>query len=43
MREQVREALRVLPPEQLKVLELAYFLGYTHMEIQSFWTCRSGL
>ena len=31
--EQVREALRGLPPEQLKVLELAYFSGYTHMEI----------
>ena len=30
---QVREALRGLPPEQLKVLELAYFSGYTHMEI----------
>jgi RNA polymerase sigma-70 factor, ECF subfamily len=28
-REQVREALRGLPPEQLKVLELAYFSGYT--------------
>ncbi len=32
-REQVREALRGLPPEQLKVLELAYFSGYTHVEI----------
>ena len=32
-REQVREALRSLPPEQLKVLELAYYSGYTHMEI----------
>ncbi len=32
-REQVREALRVLPPEQLKVLELAYYSGYTHTEI----------
>jgi RNA polymerase sigma-70 factor, ECF subfamily len=32
-REQVREALRVLPPEQLKVLELAYYSGYTHVEI----------
>ena len=31
--EQVREALRGLPPEQLKVLELSYFSGYTHMEI----------
>jgi len=32
-REQVREALGTLPPEQLKILELAYFSGYTHMEI----------
>jgi RNA polymerase sigma-70 factor (ECF subfamily) len=32
-REQVREALRGLPPEQLKVLELAYYSGYTHREI----------
>ena len=32
-REQVRKALQVLPPEQLKVLELAYFSGYTHTEI----------
>jgi RNA polymerase sigma-70 factor (ECF subfamily) len=32
-REQVRAALRHLPPEQLKVLELAYFSGYTHAEI----------
>ncbi|MDX6380288.1 MAG: hypothetical protein QOI57_1312 [Rubrobacteraceae bacterium] len=32
-REQVREALRSLPSEQLKVLELAYYSGYTHMEI----------
>jgi RNA polymerase sigma-70 factor, ECF subfamily len=31
--EQVREALVGLPPEQVKVLELAYFSGYTHMEI----------
>lgn len=30
---QVREALKMLPPEQLKVLELAYFSGYTHTEI----------
>ncbi len=30
---QVREALKVLPPEQLQVLELAYFSGYTHTEI----------
>ena len=32
-REQVREALDTVPPEQLKVLALAYFYGYTHMEI----------
>src|ERR671920_706691 len=32
-REQVREALNTLPPEQLKILELAYFSGYPHVEI----------
>jgi RNA polymerase sigma-70 factor (ECF subfamily) len=32
-RDQVREALNTLPAEQLKILELAYFSGYTHMEI----------
>jgi RNA polymerase sigma-70 factor (ECF subfamily) len=32
-REQVREALSTLPGEQLKILELAYFSGYTHVEI----------
>src|SRR5919106_3144113 len=32
-REQVREAMNTLPPEQLKILELAYFSGYTHVEI----------
>jgi RNA polymerase sigma-70 factor, ECF subfamily len=32
-RDQVREALDTLPPEQLKVLELAYFSGYTHLQI----------
>jgi RNA polymerase sigma-70 factor (ECF subfamily) len=32
-RGQVREALNTLPPEQLKILELAYFSGYTHVEI----------
>src|ERR687895_594762 len=32
-RDQVREALDTLPPEQLKILELAYFSGYTHEEI----------
>ena len=32
-RDQVREALNTLPKEQLKILELAYFSGYTHVEI----------
>jgi RNA polymerase sigma-70 factor (ECF subfamily) len=32
-RDQVREALDTLPPEQLKILELAYFSGYTHLQI----------
>ena len=32
-REQVREALSTLPSEQLKILELAYFSWYTHVEI----------
>lgn len=32
-RDQVREALESLPKEQLKILELAYFSGYTHVEI----------
>ena len=32
-RDQVREALKTLPAEQLKILELAYFSGYTHAEI----------
>jgi RNA polymerase sigma-70 factor (ECF subfamily) len=32
-REQVRKALKTLPPEQRKILELAYFSGYTHVEI----------
>jgi RNA polymerase sigma-70 factor (ECF subfamily) len=31
--EQVREALNTLPHEQLKILELSYFSGYTHAEI----------
>ena len=31
--EQVREALKTLPREQLKVLALVYFSGYTHAEI----------
>ena len=32
-RAQVREALNTVPQEQLKILELAYFSGYTHVEI----------
>jgi RNA polymerase sigma-70 factor (ECF subfamily) len=34
-REQIREALNTLPAEQLKILELAYFSGYTHVEISN--------
>ena len=30
---EVREALGTLPPEQCKVIELAYFGGFTHSEI----------
>jgi RNA polymerase sigma-70 factor, ECF subfamily len=32
-RDQLREAMNTLPPEQLKVLELAYFSGYTHVQV----------
>jgi RNA polymerase sigma-70 factor, ECF subfamily len=32
-REQVCEGLSTFPREQLKILELAYFSGYTHVEI----------
>ena len=32
-RDQVREALNSLPPKQLEILELAYFSGYTQVEI----------
>jgi RNA polymerase sigma-70 factor (ECF subfamily) len=32
-RDQVLEALNTLPQEQLKILELAYFSGYTYVEI----------
>jgi RNA polymerase sigma-70 factor (ECF subfamily) len=32
-REQVREALKTLPPEQSKILELSYFYGHTQLEI----------
>ncbi len=35
-RDQVRDALKTLPAEQLKILELAYFSGYTHVEIAGF-------
>jgi RNA polymerase sigma-70 factor (ECF subfamily) len=31
--EQVREVLKTLPQKQLRILELAYFSGYTHVEI----------
>ena len=31
-RDRVREALNTLPPEQFKVLELAYFSGYTYVQ-----------
>jgi RNA polymerase sigma-70 factor, ECF subfamily len=41
-REQVREALQVLPPEQLKVLELGYYSGYTHVEIAEMLGLRLG-
>ena len=34
-REQIREALNTLPEEQIKILELAYFSGYTHVEISN--------
>src|SRR5436190_32829 len=30
---EVRSALGTLPPDQLKVIELAYFGGFTHSEI----------
>lgn len=29
----MHEALKTLPSEQLNILELAYFSGYTHVEI----------
>ena len=31
--DQVREVLKTLPQKQLRILELAYFSGYTHVEI----------
>ena len=33
--ENVRDALRRLPPEQRETIELAYFKGYTHTQIAS--------
>jgi RNA polymerase sigma-70 factor (ECF subfamily) len=32
-RDRLREALKELPPEQLEILELAYFSGRTQVEI----------
>jgi len=32
-RDQIQQALKTLPEEQLKILELAYYSGYTHAEI----------
>jgi len=32
-RDRVRDALNTLSPEQFKVLELAYFSGYTHVQV----------
>ena len=32
-REEVLEAMKALPPEQSKIVELAYLCGYTHVEI----------
>ena len=32
-RDQVRDALNTLSPAQLKVLELTYFSGYTHLQV----------
>ncbi len=40
-REQVRAAMSTLPPEQLKILELAYFSGYTHVGMRTCWFSRS--
>ena len=34
-KEQVREALKTLPPAQLEVIELSYFSGYAHAEISA--------
>ena len=35
-REQVRGAVKVLPPEHLRVIDLSYCLGPTHAEIVDF-------
>ena len=35
-RDQIRQVLNTLPPEQAKVLTLVYFSGYTHVEIAGF-------
>jgi RNA polymerase sigma-70 factor, ECF subfamily len=35
-RDQIRQALKTLPAEQSKILELSYFCGYTHVEIADF-------
>ena len=32
-RDQILQAMKALPPEQSKILELSYFSGYTHVEI----------
>ena len=32
-RDQVRQAMKTLPPEQLIALDLAYFSGYTHVQV----------
>jgi RNA polymerase sigma-70 factor, ECF subfamily len=32
-RDQILQAMKALPPEQSKILELVYFSGYTHVEI----------
>ncbi|HEX6708912.1 MAG TPA: sigma-70 family RNA polymerase sigma factor [Rubrobacter sp.] len=32
-RDQVRQALKALPPEQSKIMELSYLCGHTHVEI----------
>jgi RNA polymerase sigma-70 factor (ECF subfamily) len=35
-RDQILKAMKALPPEQSKILELVYFSGYTHVEIAGF-------